>query len=113
MEKATVLVIGGEPTGVGILRDLTMRGIDVMLLEVEACKKINLPTIQIDPAEAWHMEPNLTHRAQAVYRVPNAAIDGFCTAWQNIDSAERNVLNNINSARTVEEFMASIKNKLI
>lgn len=125
MEKATVLVIGGGATGVGILRDLAMRGVDVMLLEmrdmvhgtssryhgllhsggryavkdadagrecieentilrkisrhcvestegyfvrlpeddpayekewVEACKKINLPAIQIDPAEAWHLE---------------------------------------------------------
>jgi len=158
MEKATVIVIGGGATGVGILRDLAMRGVDVMLLEmrdmvhgtssryhgllhsggryavkdadagrecieentilrkigrhcveategyfvrlpeddpayekewVEACKKINLPAIQIDPAEAWHMEPNLTHRAQAVYRVPDAAIDGFRMAWQNIDSAKR------------------------
>lgn len=158
MEKATVVVIGGGATGVGILRDLAMRGIDVMLLEmrdmvngtssryhgllhsggryavkdsdagrecieenailrkigkhcveategffvrlpeddveyekqwVEACKKINLPAIQIDPAEAWHLEPNLTHRAQSVYRVPDAAIDGFRMAWQNIDSAKK------------------------
>ena len=34
MEKATVLVIGGGATGVGILRDLAMRGVDVMLLEM-------------------------------------------------------------------------------
>jgi len=158
MEKATVIVIGGGATGVGILRDLAMRGVDVMLLEmrdmvngsssryhgllhsggryavkdseagrecidenrilrkigkhcveategffvrlpeddpayekewVEACKKINLPAIQIDPTEAWHLEPNLTHRAQAVYRVPDAAIDGFRMAWQNVESAKR------------------------
>ena len=157
MEKATVIVIGGGATGVGILRDLAMRGVDVMLLEmrdmvngsssryhgllhsggryavkdseaglecidenrilrkigkhcveategffvrlpeddpayekewVEACKKINLPAIQIDLAEAWRLEPNLTHRAQAVYRVPDAAIDGFRMAWQNIESAK-------------------------
>ncbi|MGL6014950.1 MAG: FAD-dependent oxidoreductase, partial [Selenomonadaceae bacterium] len=158
MEKATVIVIGGGATGVVILRDLAMRGVDVMLLEmrdmvngsssryhgllhsggryavkdseagrecieenmilrkigkhcveategffvrlpeddpayekewVESCKKINLPAIQIDPAEAWHLEPNLTHRAQAVYRVPDAAIDGFRMAWQNVESAKR------------------------
>ena len=35
MEKATVVVIGGGATGVGILRDLAMRGIDVLLLEKE------------------------------------------------------------------------------
>ena len=35
MEKATVVVIGGGATGVGILRDLAMRGVDVLLLEKE------------------------------------------------------------------------------
>ncbi len=158
MEKATVIVIGGGATGVGILRDLVMRGVDALLLEmrdlvhgtssryhgllhsgaryavkdsdagrecieenmilrkigrhcveategffvrlpeddpayeqewVEACKTINLPAIQIDPAEAWYLEPNLTHRAQSVYRVPDAAIDGFRMAWQNVDSAKK------------------------
>lgn len=33
MERATVVVIGGGATGVGILRDLAMRGVDVMLVE--------------------------------------------------------------------------------
>ncbi len=33
MEKATVIVIGGGATGVGILRDLAMRGVDTLLLE--------------------------------------------------------------------------------
>ncbi len=33
MEKAAVIVIGGGATGVGILRDLAMRGIDVLLIE--------------------------------------------------------------------------------
>ena len=33
MEKATVVVVGGGATGVGILRDLAMRGVDVMLIE--------------------------------------------------------------------------------
>lgn len=33
MEHATVIVIGGGATGVGILRDLSMRGIDTLLIE--------------------------------------------------------------------------------
>lgn len=33
MEKATVVVVGGGATGVGILRDLAMRGVDTLLLE--------------------------------------------------------------------------------
>ena len=33
MEKATVVVVGGGATGVGILRDLAMRGVDTLLIE--------------------------------------------------------------------------------
>ena len=33
MQKATVVVIGGGATGVGILRDLCMRGVDTILVE--------------------------------------------------------------------------------
>lgn len=158
MEKATVVVIGGGATGVGILRDLAMRGVDVLLLEqrdmvhgtssryhgllhsggryavkdaeagrecieenkilrkigrhcveategffvrlpeddvafeekwVEACLKIGIPAVQIAPEEAWRLEPNLTHQAKSVYRVPDAAIDGFRMVWQNVASAKR------------------------
>lgn len=32
-EKATVVIVGGGATGVGILRDLSMRGIDALLIE--------------------------------------------------------------------------------
>ena len=32
-DKATVVVVGGGATGVGILRDLSMRGIDALLIE--------------------------------------------------------------------------------
>ena len=39
MDKATVVVIGGGATGVGILRDLAMRGVDVLL--VEKCDLVN------------------------------------------------------------------------
>lgn len=158
MEKAMVVVIGGGATGVGILRDLAMRGVDVLLLEqrdmvhgtssryhgllhsggryavkdteasrecieenkilrkigrhcveategffvrlpeddegfeekwVAACQKIGIPAVQIAPEEAWRLEPNLTHRAKSVYRVPDAAIDGFRMVWQNVASAKR------------------------
>lgn len=33
MEHATVIVIGGGATGVGVLRDLSMRGVDTLLVE--------------------------------------------------------------------------------
>ena len=33
MERATVVIIGGGITGVGILRDLSMRGVDALLIE--------------------------------------------------------------------------------
>ncbi|MEN6411395.1 MAG: anaerobic glycerol-3-phosphate dehydrogenase subunit GlpA [Veillonellales bacterium] len=158
MEKASVVVIGGGATGVGILRDLAMRGVDVLLLEqrdlvngsssryhgllhsggryavkdaaagkecieentilrkigkhcveategffirlpeddkafeekwVEGCRKVGIPAIPISPEEAWRLEPNLTRRIQSVYRVPDAAIDGFRMAWQNVASARR------------------------
>ena len=32
-DKATVVIVGGGATGVGILRDLSMRGIDALLIE--------------------------------------------------------------------------------
>lgn len=158
MEKATVVIIGGGATGVGILRDLAMRGVDVLLLEqrdmvygsssryhgllhsggryavkdaaagkecieentilrkigkhcveategffirlpeddeafeekwVEGCRTVGIPAIPISLEEAWRLEPNLTRRIRSVYRVPDAAIDGFRMAWQNIASARR------------------------
>ena len=33
MLKTTVVIIGGGSTGVGILRDLSMRGVDTILIE--------------------------------------------------------------------------------
>ena len=33
MEKTTAVIIGGGATGVGILRDLSMRGVAAVLLE--------------------------------------------------------------------------------
>ena len=158
MEKATVVVIGGGATGVGILRDLCMRGVDAILIEqqdlgygtssryhgllhsggryavkdaeagkecieenrilrkigkhcvedtegffvrtqlddeafepkwLEACAKVGIPAIPISVAEARRLEPNLSAKIKAVYRVPDAAIDGFRMVWQNVASARK------------------------
>ena len=158
MQKTTVVVIGGGATGVGVLRDLAMRGIDVLLLEqrdlaygtssrfhgllhsggryavkdresaeeciaentilrriaphaveqtegffarlpeddekfeaawVVACGQAGIPAEAISPAEARKLEPNLTSRLAAVYRVPDSAVDGFRLCWQNVMSARR------------------------
>ena len=157
MEK-TVVVIGGGATGVGILRDLSMRGIEAVLLEqrdlaygassrfhgllhsggryavrdpeaakeciaenailrkigrhcveategyfirlpeddpsyehewVNACQVAGIPVTQIDSREVLRQEPNLTSRIESVYRVPDAAIDGFRLCWQNAISAQK------------------------
>lgn len=158
MQKATVVVIGGGATGVGILRDLCMRGVDAILLEqqdlaygtssryhgllhsggryavkdaeagkecieentilrkigkhcveqtegffarthlddesfegkwVEACAKVGIPAIPISVEEARRLEPNLSSKIKSVYRVPDAAIDGFRMVWQNVASARK------------------------
>lgn len=156
--QATVVVIGGGATGVGILRDLSMRGVKTILVEqkdlaygtssrfhgllhsggryavkdaesaqecieenmilrkiarhaveeteglfvrlpeddeqfeaswVAACAKVGIPTTPLTPAEAVRLEPQLTSRLVAAYRVPDSAIDGFRLVWQNVMSARR------------------------
>ena len=158
MEKARVVVIGGGATGVGILRDLSMRGVDAVLLEqrdlafgtssrfhgllhsggryavkdsaaakecaeenailrkigrhcveategffvrmpeddpayeekwVTACQMAGIPVAAVSLAEARQLEPHLSERAVAVYRVPDAAIDGFRLCRQNVLSAQK------------------------
>lgn len=158
MEKATVLIVGGGATGVGVLRDLAMRGVDAMLIEkrdlingassryhgllhsggryavkdqaaavecieentilrkigkscveaaggmfirldiddpdyetqwVAGCKTAGIEAKPITLEEAHRLEPNLTSKVQSAYLVPDAAIDGFRMAWQNVDSAKR------------------------
>lgn len=158
MRQATVVVIGGGATGVGIFRDLSMRGVKTILVEqrdlaygtssrfhgllhsggryavkdaesaqecieenmilrkvakfaveeteglfirlpeddeafeaawVTACAQVNIPAIPITPAEAKRLEPQLTGRAVAAYRVPDSAIDGFRLVWQNVMSARK------------------------
>ena len=158
MQETTVVVIGGGATGVGVFRDLCMRGVKCVLLEqkdlaygtssrfhgllhsggryavkdaesaqecieenmilrrvakhcveetegffvrlpedpedfepkwVEACHKVGIRATQISVAEALRLEPQMTQRAQAVYRVPDSAIDGFRLVWQNVMSARK------------------------
>ncbi|NMC30905.1 MAG: anaerobic glycerol-3-phosphate dehydrogenase subunit A [Veillonellaceae bacterium] len=158
MENVRVVIIGGGATGVGILRDLSMRGVDALLLEqrdlafgtssrfhgllhsggryavkdsaaahecaeenailrkigrhcveategffvrlpeddpayeevwVNACQTAGIPVQAVSLAEACKLEPHLTDRAVAVYRVPDAAVDGFRLCRQNVLSAQK------------------------
>ncbi len=54
-----------------------------------ACRALGLPAAPLPPAEALRLEPGLTPRLAAAYRVPDAAIDGFRLCWQNVASAVR------------------------
>ncbi|HWQ61073.1 MAG TPA: FAD-dependent oxidoreductase, partial [Negativicutes bacterium] len=54
-----------------------------------ACRDLGLPAAPLTPAEAVRLEPNLTPRLVAAYRVPDAAIDGFRLCWQNAAAAGR------------------------
>jgi len=54
-----------------------------------ACRALSLPAEIIAPGEALRLEPNLTPRIVAAYRVPDAAIDGFRLCWQNAAAAAR------------------------
>lgn len=158
MQETKVVVIGGGATGVGILRDLSMRGVKTILIEqrdlahgtssryhgllhsggryavkdaeagrecieentilrrigrhcveategffvrtaqddeafeekwVRACQEVGIPAIPIAVDEALRLEPNLSPNIRAVYRVPDAAIDGFRMVWQNVRSAQK------------------------
>ena len=158
MQKTTVVVIGGGATGVGILRDLCMRGVDAILIEqrdlaygtssryhgllhsggryavkdaeagkecieentilrkigrhcveategffvrteqdsedfeikwVESCLKVGIPVTPLSVEEALRLEPNLSTKIKSVYRIPDAAIDGFRMVWQNAASARK------------------------
>jgi glycerol-3-phosphate dehydrogenase len=56
---------------------------------VKACQEVGIPAVPLTPAEAVRLEPNLTARIAAAYRVPDSAIDGFRLCWQNVASARR------------------------
>lgn len=158
MNKATVVIIGGGATGIGILRDLSMRGVSAILLEkgglangtssrfhgllhsgaryavgdneaakecieentilrrvgkecveetegffvatkhddpeyvrawVAACARAGIEAQPVPVAEALRLEPNLSPSMSAVYRVPDACVDGFRLVWHNAVSARR------------------------
>ncbi|SDF56695.1 anaerobic glycerol-3-phosphate dehydrogenase subunit GlpA [Sporolituus thermophilus] len=56
---------------------------------VESCARLGIPAVPISPQEARRLEPCLSPRIKTVYRVPDAAIDGFRLVWQNAASAAR------------------------
>ncbi|MBP3721899.1 MAG: anaerobic glycerol-3-phosphate dehydrogenase subunit A [Selenomonadaceae bacterium] len=158
MNEFQVVIIGGGATGVGILRDLSMRGISALLIEkgdltngassrfhgllhsggryaakdieaakeciaeniilrkiggnfveetegmfirlasddplykdawLEGCKAANIPVTPVTLTEARIMEPSISPNAAEIFLVPDAAIDGFRMAWQNIHSAKK------------------------
>lgn len=158
MNEFQVVIIGGGATGVGILRDLSMRGISSLLIEkgdltngassrfhgllhsggryaakdieaakeciaenvilrkiggnfveetegmfvrlsnddplytdawLEGCKAANIPVTPVTLTDAKEMEPSISPNAAEVFLVPDAAIDGFRMAWQNIHSAKK------------------------
>jgi glycerol-3-phosphate dehydrogenase len=158
MNEVTVVVVGGGATGVGVFRDLCMRGVKTLLVEqgdlasgtsgrfhgllhsggryavkdnlsaqeciqentilrrvarlcleetegffvrlqgdgeeyerqwVAGCEKAGIPAVPVSPKEALALEPHLSPRAVAVYRVPDSAIDGFRLCWQNVASGRR------------------------
>ncbi len=158
MKEYQVVIIGGGATGIGILRDLSMRGIKALLLEqgglahgtssrfhgllhsgaryvmgdmesareciaenallrtlakqcveetegffvqtphdsddfiqpwVKACTEAGIEATPLDPQEAKRLEPHLAPDIKAVYRVPDACIDGFRLVWHNAAAARR------------------------
>lgn len=158
MDKTSVVIIGGGATGVGILRDLSMRGVKAVLLEqkdlafgtssrfhgllhsggryavkdaeaarecaeenailrrigrhcveptegyfvrlpqddpayepiwIESCEASGIRVEPVSLAEVRKKEPHISPRAQAVYRVPDAAVDGFRLCRQNVLSARQ------------------------
>lgn len=56
---------------------------------VEACGRAGIRAEQVDVAEARRLEPNLAPDILAVYRVPDACVDGFRLVWHNACSARR------------------------
>jgi len=53
------------------------------------CERCGIPVQRLDPAEARELEPSLSERLIAAYAVPDASIDPFKLALENIADAER------------------------
>ena len=56
---------------------------------VEGCRRAGIDAVEIDPAEAKRMEPDLAPDLKRVFRVPDGTIDGFRLVQQNVMSARR------------------------
>ena len=56
---------------------------------VEGCRRAGIDAVEIDPAEAKRMEPDLAPDVKRVFRVPDGTIDGFRLVQQNVMSARR------------------------
>ncbi|MDL2272199.1 anaerobic glycerol-3-phosphate dehydrogenase subunit A [Desulfovibrio sp. OttesenSCG-928-I05] len=56
---------------------------------LKACRDCGIPATPVPLGEAKRREPNLHADARAVYRVPDAAVDGFRLVWHNVMSARR------------------------
>ncbi len=56
---------------------------------LNACARCGIAVTPVSLGEARRREPNLTRGAGAVYRVPDAAVDGFRLVWHNAMSARR------------------------
>ncbi|MDR7867417.1 MAG: FAD-dependent oxidoreductase [Sporomusaceae bacterium] len=158
MKRTTVVIIGGGAIGVGILRDLSLRGVKAILIAehdlgfgassgypgllhsggryavhdpgsakecaaenavlrkigrhcieenagyfirlpeddpsyegiwVKACKAAGIPVAEARLEDAHRLEPNLTARAEAIYKLPDASVDVFRLCRQNVLSAQK------------------------
>jgi glycerol-3-phosphate dehydrogenase len=56
---------------------------------LEACRNCGIDVRPVALKEAFRLEPNLARDVQAVYRVPDSAVDGFRMVWHNAMSARR------------------------
>lgn len=56
---------------------------------VQACASAGIPAQRVAVGEALRREPNLSPKIESVYRVPDAAVDGFRLIWQNVASARK------------------------
>ena len=56
---------------------------------VTACAACKIAATPLSIKEARTLEPNLAADIVSVYRVPDAAVDGFRLVWQNVQSACR------------------------
>ncbi|SBV90820.1 sn-glycerol-3-phosphate dehydrogenase (anaerobic), large subunit, FAD/NAD(P)-binding (modular protein) [uncultured delta proteobacterium] len=56
---------------------------------IAACRACGIEVEEVPLAEALRREPNLSPDAEAVYRVPDSAVDGFRLVWHNVMSARR------------------------